>query len=52
VPFVDVTDACYGIVTEQVGATKIGATPLVLTAGSSNDDSLLGIAGGMRINDN
>ena len=40
-----------GIVAEQVGAVKIGGTPLVLHAGNGNDDILIGITGNFRVNE-
>jgi hypothetical protein len=39
----------FGIVAEQIGAVKIGGTPLALTAGIGNDDIPLGITGDFRI---
>ena len=33
----------YGIVAEEVGAVRIGGTPLVLRAGNGNDNFLIGI---------
>jgi hypothetical protein len=42
----------FGIVAEQIGAVKIGGTPLALTAGIGNDDIPLGITGDFfRINE-
>ena len=39
----------FGIVAENVGAVKIGGTPLVLTLGISNDDFFVGITGDFKV---
>lgn len=41
----------YGIVAENVGAVKIGGTPLVLALGAGNDDQFVGITGDFRVNE-
>jgi hypothetical protein len=41
----------FGIVAENVGAVKIGGTPLVLTLGNGNDDFLMGITGDFNVNE-
>ena len=40
---------CFGVVAENVGAVKIGGTPLVLHAGDTNDDCLVGITANFHI---
>jgi hypothetical protein len=41
----------FGIVAENVGAVKIGGTPLVLNTGNGNDDLLVGITGDFKVNE-
>jgi hypothetical protein len=41
----------FGIVAENVGAVKIGGTPLLLALGNGNDDILVGVTNDFRVNE-